>query len=330
MTDYTKACSDGSTMMIRDTGSSIELWVRARDTYTYVQGADYSWTVNGSRGSGQYNYSAGMAWQRLKTITSVFSAQTVNFTIGSGVTVLGGVTSFSVTITRGEVTGVPLAPTAVQFSLNTGTSVATTFGSRGDGGSAITAWQLGYGTNPSTPTIVMNVPDGTNTLSGLVPGRLYYFWARGHNANGWGPWSPRTQVTMLRIPEAPNPVFISSITQTSMSAHFTGNGTGGSPIVRWELGYGTNTNSPQTIVASSGTTIVTGLGPGTTYYFWARGVNAVGAGPWSPVRSAKTISGININVNGKWRTAIPYVNVGGVWKVARPWSRHVGVWKETG
>ena len=37
-----------------------------------------------------------------------------------------------------------------------------------------------------------------------------------------------------------------------------------------------------------------------------------------------------INVNGTWKTAIPYVKKDGVWKVAQAWIKSSGVWKVGG
>ena len=37
-----------------------------------------------------------------------------------------------------------------------------------------------------------------------------------------------------------------------------------------------------------------------------------------------------VNVNGTWKTAIPYVRVNGVWKVAQAWVKSGGVWKVGG
>jgi predicted phage tail protein len=93
----------------------------------------------------------------------------------------------------------------------------------------------------------------------------------------------------ITVPPAPTFLGLSSITNTSMVARFSGNGDGGSAITKWELQYSTSSSfSSATTVTSSGTSTITGLTPKTTYYFRARGVNAVGAGSWSAVDSDKT------------------------------------------
>lgn len=114
-----------------------------------------------------------------------------------------------------------------------------------------------------------------------------------------------------------------------MSAHFVGNGNGGATITRWDLGYGSLASGPQHVIASKGTSVVVGLLPGTMYYFWARGANSKGNGPWCAVRSARTIAGGYVMDKGVWKQAVPYVKVGGVWKLAQPYTKTLGVWRPT-
>lgn len=61
----------------------------------------------------------------------------------------------------------------------------------GGGGAPIDSRQIGYGTNPSSPTTTIS-SDGSDTLTGLTPATTYYVWARTHNAVGYSDWSPRT------------------------------------------------------------------------------------------------------------------------------------------
>jgi hypothetical protein len=88
------------------------------------------------------------------------------------------------------------------------------------------------------------------------------------------------------VPPAPNPVVLSAITSTSMHANFSGNGDGGSSIFVWQIGWGLSPDGPQNYINTFDSD-VTGLSPGTKYYFWARGQNAQGYGNWS-IRSEAT------------------------------------------
>lgn len=223
---------------------------------------------------------------------------------------------------------VPGAPSGVSFQEITGTSAKCTFAGYTDGGSAITTWQIGYGTNPSAPENLVN-SWGTTVVSGLTKNTGYYFWARGANAVGWGPWGPRTTLWTAREPDAPGVVSLSEITQTSMLTRFNGGGNGGMGILEWQVGYGTNASTPQLFLATGGTATATGLAPGTTYYFWSRGRNAIGWGPWSVRSTARTIAGARVLVDGVWKEAIPYARVSGSWRLVKPYVKVATVWKET-
>ena len=224
---------------------------------------------------------------------------------------------------------VPPAPSSVRLSSITSTSMYAAFTSNGNGSETFIRFELGWGTLGNTPQTVITV-DGSTSVNALTPGTTYYFWARGVNAAGTGSWSPRSQATTLRVPYAPDPVLLSFITQTTMRTSFNANGNGGAAVTQWQLGYGTSSSAPQILVTSAGTKDISGLLPATTYYFWARGMNSVGWGPYSARTTARTIAGARVLVGGVWKEAIPYVRVGGVWKIAQPWGKIAGVWKKTG
>jgi hypothetical protein len=92
---------------------------------------------------------------------------------------------------------VPSAPNPVTFSQLTQVSVRTQFTDGSNGGTAIVERQLGYGLSSSGPTDYAGNLNGVNTLTGLDPGKTYYFWARNRNSVGWGPWSARSQVNLI-------------------------------------------------------------------------------------------------------------------------------------
>lgn len=101
--------------------------------------------------------------------------------------------------------------------------------------------------------------------------------------------------SMAKVPPAPdincllpNP---DQITTTSMRVRFCSTGDGGSPITSWGLQYAKDAAFTNPVLLSStGTSTVSGLDPGTTYYFRARGQNGVGVGPWSATVSAATLN----------------------------------------
>lgn len=326
MPTWEKSTGSSGTMRIVDTGSVVEFWLNANSTTT-AHNLGWRFYYNGSWSSYRdFDFSGG-AFRKLGVIT-VSTEQTVGFGIeDSGTNGLGGPTNFTVAIDRATV---PPAPT-MGISNVSATYIDVNSNSNGNGGATVDQWQLGWGTNPNGPTSYkfLDINDGTGTVNGLTKGTTYYFWARRHNSEGWGRWSSRASATTWKEPAAPSAVVISNITQRAVTTKFTGNSAGGTPILEWQLAYGTSPSAPQTAVPSTGTLNLTGLSAGMKYYFWARGRNAVGWGPYSPVSTATLLAGARIMYANVWKNAVPYVKVSGAWKIAEPWAKIAGLWKRT-
>jgi hypothetical protein len=140
----------------------------------------------------------------------------------------------------------------------------------------------------------------------------------------------RSLPRIANVPEAPTPLPFGPITSSSAEFRFSGNGSGGGPIREWQVHYGTDPAAGQFAKSSTGSTVIDGLKPNSTYYFWARGRNDFGWGPFSSRVSAKTLNGsVLVKHNGVWKEAVPYVKHNGVWKLAVPYVKHNGVWKTT-
>ncbi|QPX62493.1 minor tail protein [Arthrobacter phage Truckee] len=142
-------------------------------------------------------------------------------------------------------------------------------------------------------------------------------------------WRTLPRIQTDTVPPAPDSLGVDSIEMTSMRYRFTSNGDGGASILQWQIGYGTSSTTPQSYLTSGGTSIITGLTPGTTYYFWSRGRNSVGWGPWSVRSTGRTYAGARVKYNGVWREAIPYVKHNGAWKIAQPYSKINGIWRKS-
>lgn len=224
---------------------------------------------------------------------------------------------------------VPSAPNAPGVFFVGSTSVRVVFSdSSNDGGSRVDYRQVGYGTRSSSPSAEVS-SDGSTTITGLIPGRLYYFWARTHNANGYSVWSGRSSATTLRGPDAPSQPLLSSVTATTVDVSFSPNGDGGATIVGYQIGYGTSSTSRTTVISASSPQVVTHLVQGTTYYFWVRARNSVDWSQWSAFNTVHTVAGAYVKVGTVWKPAIPYVKVAGAWMLAEGWSKSLGVWKRT-
>jgi hypothetical protein len=325
--DYTKTSGVNGKMVIRDTGLDVEFYFQAGYNSDWWNGMPFNWTANGKTTSKEINYPTGRPFYKVGEVR-ITDSQTVTFrlTDGSSATGFGGPTTFSQAIKRDTV---PAKPTTPVISNITSTSVHATFSDGSNGGDAIDARQIGYGTSSTSVQDTVS-SDRSTTISGLSPGTTYYFWARTHNSEGWSSWSGRATAKTLKTPDAPTSPLLAAVRMTSVDVAFSANGNGGSPITGYEVGYSTSASgSPTTTISATSPKTITGLTPGTLYYFRVRAKSSVGWSAWSAATSIRTLAGAYIKVGAVWKPAVPYVKVDGVWKLAEPWTKAVGIWKRT-
>jgi len=331
MTDYTKSTGSSGTMMIRDTGSTVEFWLTAGSA-TFDHEMPWRYYVNGAWSSYRnYDFSGG-SYKKLGSV-SVTTDQTVGFEIGAtGTSGLGGPTSFTISVDR---TSAPPTPPPWTVEVITDTTIQGDTDGYGTGGLPIDQFQVRYddSSTASSPAYFTPGSTGFGTITGLLRGKTYYFWVRTHNAKGWSPWSARTQGTTHNYPPAPSTPVLSLATQTSVKTVFSSNGDGGSPVLEWQLNYGLNSTTPELTIGSNGTLTLTGLSAGQKYYFRARGRNKYGWGAYSAISSVQLLAGAYVDYVAPGTTAavkkraVPYVNVNGVWKVVQPYANVLGLWK---
>lgn len=139
----------------------------------------------------------------------------------------------------------------------------------------------------------INLPQGFGSrLLGQWPVSTTQYVTIGQHATGTsglgGAASFNTYIFRPTVPSPPSPIGVDQITATSARYRFSGNSNGGSAILEWQAQTATNAAFTANVKtsSSSGTTTFTGLLPGNTYYFRARGRNAVGWSGWSSVISA--------------------------------------------
>jgi hypothetical protein len=327
VTDWDKDTGSGGTIRIRDTGDTVEFWFQAGYSSDWYNGLQFSWHANGNTTNKSINYPTGADWYKVGYV-NITTSQTVTFTLETSTNIsgIGGPASLSHSIDRDTVPSAPSTPTVSGIK---DTSVAVSFKDGSNGGDAIDSRQIRYDNNSdaSSPTIVSS--DGSTTITGLSPGTTYYFWARTHNSVGWSSWSGRASAKTLSVPTAPSAPLLSSVTATTVDVNWTDNSNGGSAITAHQIGYGTSSSAPTTTVSASPPQVVTGLTPGTVYYFFVRAQNSTGWSAWSKATSVRTVAGVRVNVNGVWKLGVPYVNVGGVWKMAEAWTKSAGTWTRT-
>lgn len=194
-----------------------------------------------------------------------------------------------------------------------------------DAGDAVHAFNSGHNHTPvleiaSGVARLNHGPAGTANFGGFVT--LTGF--NNQKSEGSNTWD---LPTISQTTPAPIMPVLTHIAQKSIRVTFTVP-EGGAPIDGKQLGYGTDPDTPTTIVSATGDDAISGLSPATTYYVRARTHNAAGYSAWSTPLIARTIAGAYVNDDGVWKEAIPYVRSGGVWKVARPWINIAGTWKE--
>jgi hypothetical protein len=191
-----------------------------------------------------------------------------------------------------QVTFVTLAvlPTVTTTSISNVASTSATSGGNitNDGGGAVTARGVCWSTSQN-PTVADNkTNDGTgsgtftSTVSGLVPGTLYYLRAYATNSAGT---SYGNQITVNTSATTPSVTTNAVINITSSSATGGGNVTydGGSAVTARGVCWNT---TPNPTVANNKTTdgtgtgsftsSITGLSPGVTYYVRAYATNSTG------------------------------------------------------
>lgn len=331
MVDYTKSTGSSGTMRIRDTGTIVEYWINAGNSSTFNHDMSWGFTINGvTNNSKKFDYKAGSGWEYLGG-WDVNTSQTVTFRLyDTGTSGLGGPTTFSVAIDRVEPPGVPSKPV---ISAITGNSMRVQWQSGTYGGEPPNLRQLARNTVNSIGGVYTSV-DGDTVVTGLSPNTTYYFWGRTRNSAGYSPWSPMSSAKTLSVPGATSPPIISDIKQNSFWISFLPpDSTGGSAILEYRVYYNTTPNDADVMFMtySMGTPLQVnvGLQPATTYYVWARARSAVGWGPYSEIKTIRTVGGAWVTVGSTVKEAVPYVKEAGVWKLAQPWVRSAGVWTET-
>lgn len=195
MTDYDFSTGTTGTVRIRVLSTTVEFWINAGQSVSWWGSVGYSWTSPNGNGSSSFGYPAGSGWLKIRTIT-VTSSGTVSINIGdTGTSAVGDPSNKSVYVSRASRPPTPDAPFFPQSNSIGHNTIGVQATDNGDGGSPITARQIGWGTSSSSPTNYIN--DDAGTATGLHLYTMYYFWYRVQNSEGWSPWSARSSARTL-------------------------------------------------------------------------------------------------------------------------------------
>lgn len=96
-----------------------------------------------------------------------------------------------------------------------------------------------------------------------------------------GPTTLSVAISRQAAPSAPSVPKFANVTSTSVDVSFTDGANNGAAIDSRQISYGLSSSGGTTTISSDGSTTVTGLTPGSTYYFWARTHNVKGYSPWA-------------------------------------------------
>lgn len=157
--------------------TSIELdWGGDGESYGHPVDAREYWGSHDTTARNQKNYVANLQWTGLTPGRTYYFWAKKHTRVGwSDYSAMASATTWST----------PPAPDAPNIWGIAQTSVKASFSDNGNGGTALTEKQIGYGTNSSGPSTWVDYPDSDITISNLQPGTQYYFWSRVRNSVGW-------------------------------------------------------------------------------------------------------------------------------------------------
>lgn len=226
---------------------------------------------------------------------------------------------------------VPTAPPTGADSVTSSSARVVVFAADGRG-AGVDAYRVRLQRNVGGAIVFDQQTSGTVTIGGLDRNTAYVYFAAAHNAVGWGPWSTAAGFTTRpTVPDAQPaaPVHAGSAPD-SLAFTWSAPVNGGSAITGYDLQVSTSSGfaTASTVSTTALGATATALVPATTYYARVRAKNAVGAGAWSPVRQADTLSSAKVRVGGAWQLARVWVRTASGWAQARAWKRHGdGVWR---
>lgn len=290
----------GGTMFIDDDGQYIRWYLKQDDPATNIGSPGKPWavTVNGQDIAGNFTWAAAPAGtiRLIAGPSLVTTNQQVAFAIGvtntqgfgNGGTIYGNVSRSTY----------PSPPSAPSFSNVTHNAMRLAWTLGGNGGAAIDQVVIQRSTTANFASYT-SIPLAANATSynatGLETDTLYYWRIFTHNVHGFSqPGGVGSRRTAGR-PAVPATPTASNITANSVTISWQApDDDGGMPITAMVLQRSTKADFSENLVtttapASATAANVTGLTPGTTYYWRVIARNAAGDSGPSGTRQATTL-----------------------------------------
>ena len=248
-------------------------WTEVGDVWTSTGGGSLAHTISGLTNGTEYQV-------QVRAVNSV----------GDG--------AWSATAKATPATQAPAAPGAPTLTAGNA-QLAVSWSAPGDGGAAISAYDLRHSTDGSSWTEVGDVWTSTgggslaHTISGLTNGTEYQVQVRAVNSVGDGAWSATAKATpATQAPAAPGaPTLTAGNAQLAVS--WSAPGDGGAAISAYDLRHSTDGSSWTEVgdvwTSTGGGSLahtISGLTNGTEYQVQVRAVNSVGDGAWSATAKA--------------------------------------------
>ena len=184
---------------------------------------------------------------------------------------------------------VPPAPSPIGIDQITNSSMRYRFSSNGNGGSAITKYEVQYSRNSNFSSATTITSTGTSTVTGLLAKTTYYFRSRAVNAVGNGSWSASRSDATLDVPGTPT-VTIAGRTPAVISLDVVNPSyTGGGITARQTQLARTTSFATVSSTSTAAQPSFTGLTRGTQYYVRSRVQNGIGWSAWTSAVGAKTL-----------------------------------------
>lgn len=196
MADYTKGTGNGGIMLIRDQGLSVEFWIQAGLSATFIGSPGIptnAYTDGAWRGLPNLANYSNREWRHLGSHNATYTQDVCFHIDDTGTQGLGGPTDFWQRVNRSTVPG---APSGLTLTLATATRLGIAYNRPGDGGSALlqdraTWYEINGVNNPViwTDDNCLGYTDPQDGLAGpvLKPYTEYHVYIQSRNANGWGP-----------------------------------------------------------------------------------------------------------------------------------------------